>query len=170
MPADNADFGCTNAARATPRSAKTAFYACYGDMLSEACRQLRREAEIKKVDGWQTLQRDYWTESFRFSFVLHQFIMAHEVITTFDSQSQVQGLLSEAQSMSASAQVGIGCESSAFFAEPLRIQRERETKLLLELLLLKPRLLLLKPGLQQQNGNLRTSEAASVSMRVQAIY
>jgi hypothetical protein len=41
---------------------RTAFYARYGDMLAEACRQLRNEAETKKVDGWQALQKDYWTE------------------------------------------------------------------------------------------------------------
>jgi hypothetical protein len=41
---------------------RTAFYARYGDMLAEACRRLRNEAETKKVDGWQALQKDYWTE------------------------------------------------------------------------------------------------------------
>ena len=41
---------------------RTAFYARYGDMLAEACRQLKKEAEIKKVDGWQALQKEYWTE------------------------------------------------------------------------------------------------------------
>jgi hypothetical protein len=41
---------------------RTAFYARYGDMLAEVCRQVKKEAEIKKVDGWQELQKDYWTE------------------------------------------------------------------------------------------------------------
>jgi hypothetical protein len=41
---------------------RRAFYARYGDMLAEACWQLKKEAEIKKVEGWQTLQNDYWTE------------------------------------------------------------------------------------------------------------
>jgi len=41
---------------------RTAFHARYGDMLAEVCRQLRKEAEIKKVDGWRELQKEYWTE------------------------------------------------------------------------------------------------------------
>lgn len=31
-------------------------------MLAESCRQLRKEADIKKVDSLQVLQKDYWTE------------------------------------------------------------------------------------------------------------
>ncbi|KAI9769444.1 MAG: hypothetical protein M1839_003658 [Geoglossum umbratile] len=41
---------------------RTAFYSRYGDMFAEACRRLKREAEIKKVDGWGTLQMSYWTD------------------------------------------------------------------------------------------------------------
>jgi hypothetical protein len=40
---------------------RTAFYARYGDMFTEACRQLKKEAEIQKVDGWEFL-KGYWTE------------------------------------------------------------------------------------------------------------
>jgi hypothetical protein len=31
-------------------------------MFAQVCQQLRREAEIKKIDGWQELQKEYWTE------------------------------------------------------------------------------------------------------------
>jgi hypothetical protein len=34
---------------------RTAFYTHYGDILAGACQQLRDGAEMKKVDGWQTL-------------------------------------------------------------------------------------------------------------------
>jgi hypothetical protein len=59
IPAENADFGCTNAAMLQKQLLnlqRTAFYTRYEDMLIEACRQLRNEAEIKQVDGWQTMQ------------------------------------------------------------------------------------------------------------------
>jgi hypothetical protein len=44
------------------RLQRTALYARYGDVLAVACRQLRNEAEAKKVEGWELLQKDYWTD------------------------------------------------------------------------------------------------------------
>ena len=41
---------------------RTAFYARYGDVFAVACNQLKHEAEAKKVDGWQSLHYQYWTE------------------------------------------------------------------------------------------------------------
>lgn len=41
---------------------RTAFYARYGDLFAVACRQLKHEAEAKKVEGWQSLHYKYWTE------------------------------------------------------------------------------------------------------------
>ena len=41
---------------------RTAFYARYGDIFAIACRKLKNEAEACKVAGWQTLQKEYWTE------------------------------------------------------------------------------------------------------------
>ncbi|KAI9774730.1 MAG: hypothetical protein M1839_001650 [Geoglossum umbratile] len=41
---------------------RTAFYARYGDILAEACRKLKSEAEARKVQGWQSLRREYWTD------------------------------------------------------------------------------------------------------------
>jgi hypothetical protein len=41
---------------------RLAFYARYGDILAMACRQLKSEAEAKKVEGWQTLSKTYWTD------------------------------------------------------------------------------------------------------------
>ncbi|MCJ1348910.1 hypothetical protein MMC31_007143 [Peltigera leucophlebia] len=41
---------------------RTAFYARYGDLFAVVCRQLKHEAEAKKVEGWQSLHYKYWTE------------------------------------------------------------------------------------------------------------
>ena len=41
---------------------RTAFYARYGDLFAVACRQLKHEAEAKKVESWQSLHYKYWTE------------------------------------------------------------------------------------------------------------
>jgi hypothetical protein len=41
---------------------RLAFYARYGDILAAACRELKREAEAKKVEGWRTLNKKYWTD------------------------------------------------------------------------------------------------------------
>lgn len=41
---------------------RTAFYARYGDLFAVACRQLKHEAEAKKVDGWKSLHYKYWIE------------------------------------------------------------------------------------------------------------
>lgn len=41
---------------------RTAFYARYGDIFAMACRKLKNEAEACKVAGWQTLQKECWTE------------------------------------------------------------------------------------------------------------
>lgn len=41
---------------------RLAFYARYGDILAMACRQLRSEAEAKKVEGWEILNHSYWTD------------------------------------------------------------------------------------------------------------
>lgn len=41
---------------------RLAFYARYGDILAMACRQLKSEAEAKKVEGWRTLNKTYWND------------------------------------------------------------------------------------------------------------
>jgi hypothetical protein len=41
---------------------RLAFYARYGDILAAACRELKTEAEAKKVEGWRTLNKKYWTD------------------------------------------------------------------------------------------------------------
>lgn len=41
---------------------RTAFYARYGELFAVVCRQLKHEAEAKKVEGWQSLHYKYWTE------------------------------------------------------------------------------------------------------------
>lgn len=41
---------------------RTTFYARYGDYLAESCRQLKCEAEARKVEGWQRLSKSYWSE------------------------------------------------------------------------------------------------------------
>lgn len=41
---------------------KAAFYARYGDVLAHVCKQLKAQAESRKVDGWEMLQKRYWTD------------------------------------------------------------------------------------------------------------
>lgn len=41
---------------------RTAFYARYGDAFAAVCKTLNAHAEAKKVEGWQMLQKRYWTE------------------------------------------------------------------------------------------------------------
>jgi hypothetical protein len=41
---------------------RTSFYARYGNYMAHACQELKREAEAKKVLGWQNLQKSYWTD------------------------------------------------------------------------------------------------------------
>lgn len=41
---------------------RTQFYARYGEYFAELCKEMRREAEMKKVAGWEKLQKSYWTE------------------------------------------------------------------------------------------------------------
>jgi hypothetical protein len=41
---------------------RTSFYARYGNYMAHACQELKREAEAKKVTGWQNLQKSYWTD------------------------------------------------------------------------------------------------------------
>jgi hypothetical protein len=41
---------------------RTAFDARYGDILADACRKLKSEAEARKVEGWNSLQGKYWTD------------------------------------------------------------------------------------------------------------
>ena len=38
------------------------FFARYGDMFAEACKLLRTTAEAKKIQGWQSMSKAYWTE------------------------------------------------------------------------------------------------------------
>jgi hypothetical protein len=41
---------------------KYGFYSRYGDILAEVCKELRHQAETRKVEGWQTLVMKYWTD------------------------------------------------------------------------------------------------------------
>jgi hypothetical protein len=61
---------CLNATRTTEaqelqeailKLQRSAWYIRYGDIFAEACKGLRSEAEARKVDGWKTLSRNYWT-------------------------------------------------------------------------------------------------------------
>ncbi|KAH7336086.1 hypothetical protein BKA65DRAFT_479006 [Rhexocercosporidium sp. MPI-PUGE-AT-0058] len=41
---------------------RTVFYARYGDIFADICKQIKSQAEVKKVLGWQSLARQYWTQ------------------------------------------------------------------------------------------------------------
>jgi hypothetical protein len=41
---------------------QTLFYARYGDMFGEACRLLQKKSESTKVEGWNQLSKNYWTD------------------------------------------------------------------------------------------------------------
>jgi hypothetical protein len=43
------------------RLKRNVFYARYGDIFGEICKQLKRKAENGQVVGWKTLQTKYWT-------------------------------------------------------------------------------------------------------------
>lgn len=44
------------------RLMRTQFYARYGEYFAELCKELKREAEKKKVEGWERLHKSFWTE------------------------------------------------------------------------------------------------------------
>lgn len=41
---------------------RTTFYARYGDYFADLCNNLKVVAEAKKLAGWQTLSKSYWTD------------------------------------------------------------------------------------------------------------
>ena len=41
---------------------RIAFYARYGDYFSDICNNLKVAAETKKLAGWQTISKEYWSE------------------------------------------------------------------------------------------------------------
>ncbi|KAI9768931.1 MAG: hypothetical protein M1840_004527 [Geoglossum simile] len=74
---------------------KTAFYVRYGDILAEACRRLKNEAEARKVEGWESLRGEYWTDiegKLRFEKPIYQRVLQgedlHERIPTHMAVSQ----------------------------------------------------------------------------------
>lgn len=40
---------------------RATFYARYGDFLAAACKELFNDVEAKKIEGWKSMQRSYWT-------------------------------------------------------------------------------------------------------------